>query len=75
MLERPELMHHFKRYGNQLVHSMINELPVENHRLLAHRANVVLPRGADSRHRVQNRVEQIRHMRANAKIIVDRALG
>jgi len=75
MLEHPVLMHHFKRYGGEVVHSALNQLPVENHRLLAHRANVVLPRGADSRHRLQNRVEQIRHMGANAKIIVDRALG
>jgi len=34
-----------------------------------------LPRGSDSRHVVQNRVEQVRHIKANDKIIVDRALG
>tara|TARA_R110000744_G_scaffold232250_1_gene350292 strand:- start:707 stop:1042 length:336 start_codon:yes stop_codon:yes gene_type:complete len=48
---------------------------VPNHRLLAHRANVILPRGSDSRHKQQGRVDQIRHAVANDKIIVDRPLG
>lgn len=61
---------------NNLPQSASNGAPVvENHRLISHRANVMLPRGADSRHRKQNRVEQARHHRANDKIIVDRALG
>tara|TARA_R110000737_G_C14538487_1_gene478550 strand:- start:900 stop:1196 length:297 start_codon:yes stop_codon:yes gene_type:complete len=48
---------------------------VPNHRLLAHRANRILPRGSDSRHRQQGRIDQIRHAVANDKIIVDRPLG
>ena len=48
---------------------------VHNHRLLAHRANVILPRGSDSRHKQQGRRDQIRHAVANDKIIVDRPMG
>ena len=58
-----------------MVHKAINQMPMENLRLLGHRANIMLPRGADSRHRMQGRVEQVRHHKANARIIVDRALG
>ena len=48
---------------------------VHNHRLLAHRANVILPRGSDSRHKQQGRRDQIRHAVSNDKINVDRPMG
>ena len=61
---------------NTMPQSATNGAPVvENYRLISHRANVMLPRGSDSRHIRQNRVEQIRHHIANDKIKVDRPLG
>jgi len=77
MKEDPVLINHKEKFEarNRGGIGSINIFPAENYRLLAHRTNTMLPRGSDSRHVVQNRVEQVRHIKANDKIIVDRALG
>lgn len=77
MKEDPVLKHHKEKFElrNKGGIGSINALPADNYRLLAHRTNTMLPRGSDSRHVIQNRVEQVRHIKANDKIIVDRALG
>jgi anti-sigma28 factor (negative regulator of flagellin synthesis) len=77
MREDPVLTNHREKFEarNKGGVGSINILPADNYRLLAHRTNTMLPRGSDSRHIIQNRVEQIRHHIANDKIKVDRPLG